>query len=286
MKIKLRDSKKYIAEIIDSMLANPLIWNDWSALYIQNIDFIEITSSDEKLITAETILESYLDNLDGMALLAGNDGIFIMGKNIPETDLLKIGYHINDFIIDFKTTEPVIQVFNLYFDHDKFVHLILKNIDTLSHLESYLNTTDKKQSSIFIKSELFTDDSIKLDQGINKKKRALIIEDDAITRWMIRKTLQNDCTISMASSVNKAFSVYQTYRPDIVFLDINLPDGSGFDVLQWIIRHDPGAYVVMFSGNDNILNISKANELGAKGFICKPFIKDNLLEYLYRCTGR
>ena len=169
MKIKLRDSKKYIAEIIDSMLANPLIWNDWSALYIQNIDFIEITSSDEKLITAETILESYLDNLDGMALLAGNDGIFIMGKNIPATDLLKIGYHINDFIIDFKTTEPVIQVFNLYFDHDKFVHLILKNIDTLSHLESHLNTTDKKQSSSFIKSELFTDDSIKLDQGINKK---------------------------------------------------------------------------------------------------------------------
>jgi len=73
---------------------------------------------------------------------------------------------------------------------------------------------------------------------------------------------------------------YMTYQPDVVFLDINLPDKNGYEVLQWIMRNDPGANVVMFSSNDHMDNITDALDAGASGFIGKPFIKKQLLDYI------
>lgn len=102
------------------------------------------------------------------------------------------------------------------------------------------------------------------------------MEDDAVTRWMVRNALKNECEFITAPSANKAFAMFSSFTPDVVFLDINLPDNSGYAVLEWILKNDPGACVVMFSSNGQLDNIVQAMEKGASGFISKPFLREHL----------
>lgn len=122
-----------------------------------------------------------------------------------------------------------------------------------------------------------------LDEKVAKSARVLLIEDDPVTRWMVRKTLKRDCILATASSAGKAYAAYASYAPDVVFLDINLPDASGHDVLAWIMRNDPGAWVVMFTASNTAEDVSRALGGGARGYIAKPFIKEKLLEYVNDC---
>ena len=98
---------------------------------------------------------------------------------------------------------------------------------------------------------------------------------------MVRKALKDECELVTAPEGNKVFSLYASYQPDIVFLDINLPDLNGYDVLDWIMNNDPGACVVMFSSNNDMDNIVSCMGYGAKGFVSKPFSKDKLLHYIH-----
>ena len=112
-------------------------------------------------------------------------------------------------------------------------------------------------------------------------KKFLLIEDDPITRWMVRRTIKSECELLTASTANKAFSVFGSFHPDIVFLDIDLPDQNGKQVLQWLMANDPGICVVMFSSNNNLENITETLAGGASGFIPKPFFKQDLLHYIH-----
>ena len=75
---------------------------------------------------------------------------------------------------------------------------------------------------------------------------------------------------------------YVNKAPDVLFLDIGLPDIDGHAVLEKIFKLDPDAYVVMFSGNKDRDNVMKAVELGAKGFVGKPFTSEKLLQYIQK----
>ncbi len=80
-----------------------------------------------------------------------------------------------------------------------------------------------------------------------------------------------------------ALDKYTNIAPDILFLDINLPDVTGHELLEKILILDPDAYVIMLSGNCDRDNITQAISKGAKGFIAKPFTKDKLFQYIDRC---
>lgn len=83
-----------------------------------------------------------------------------------------------------------------------------------------------------------------------------------------------------APTAHQAFAKFQAFQPDVVFLDIDLPDKNGREVLSWIMHNDPGVTVVMFSSNSSLDNISQSIEEGASGFIAKPFLKESLLHYI------
>jgi CheY-like chemotaxis protein len=115
--------------------------------------------------------------------------------------------------------------------------------------------------------------------------KVLLVEDDPVTRWMVRHALKNECQLATAATANRAFALYPSWKPDIVFLDINLPDNNGLAVLEWIKRNDPGACVVMFSSINNMDSIAGALETGANGFVAKPFLKESLVHYIHKNMG-
>jgi len=110
--------------------------------------------------------------------------------------------------------------------------------------------------------------------------QVLLVEDDDLTRRVAGNVLKHEHVLITAANAYEAVVNYLLHAPEIVFLDIDLPDQSGFGVLEQITACDPDAYVVMFSGNDSLDNIVNALTRGAQGFITKPFEKSRLRHYL------
>ncbi|MFZ4541323.1 MAG: response regulator [Rickettsiales bacterium] len=108
----------------------------------------------------------------------------------------------------------------------------------------------------------------------------MVVEDDLLTRRILSHAFKENYALILTQNAHEAVADYLLYAPDVVFLDIGLPDASGFDVLKQIIACDPDAYVVMFSSNHFPDNVSKAMDAGASGFIAKPFKKENLSGFI------
>ena len=116
-----------------------------------------------------------------------------------------------------------------------------------------------------------------------KKPKALLIEDDRTTRRVIRSYMKDDCDLIVAGNMHTGANICNTLKPDIIFLDIELPDGSGHQFLEWAVQKNPDAFVVMMSGHCDNNNVMKAVESGARGFIAKPFDEKKMQFFLNEC---
>ncbi len=101
--------------------------------------------------------------------------------------------------------------------------------------------------------------------------RAVIIDDEADARFVLRKKLETDFSdilkiVGEADSVAEGIEVLSTSDPDLVFLDIKMRDGNGFDILQAL--SDPAFEVIFVTAYDNFA--VKAFQFSAFGYIMKP----------------
>lgn len=110
----------------------------------------------------------------------------------------------------------------------------------------------------------------------------LIVEDDPFSRVLIKKSLEGFGNASIAEDGRMALAQYFKIAPDILFLDIGLPDINGHDVLAKILKHDPHAFIIMLSGKGDKDNIMKTIQNGAKGFVGKPFTREKLAQYIQK----
>lgn len=113
--------------------------------------------------------------------------------------------------------------------------------------------------------------------------RVLLVEDDRTTRRLFSKAIGQYCQVIEACNAGKDISKCMAFDPDIVFLDLSQPDDSGYDTLKWIMRCDPNAYVVLFSGRCDPLHILKAMQYGVKGYVPKPFNPNLMMHHIAQC---
>jgi two-component system chemotaxis response regulator CheY len=116
-----------------------------------------------------------------------------------------------------------------------------------------------------------------------KHAELMMIEDDPFTRRLVENVVQKEMPLTGLGDATRAIDTYARLAPDILFLDINLPDVTGHELLDKILALDPEAYVVMLSGNADRDNITQAMKRGAKGFIAKPFTREKIHQYIERC---
>jgi DNA-binding NtrC family response regulator len=111
----------------------------------------------------------------------------------------------------------------------------------------------------------------------NSNEQILVVDDDEVIRWTLREALQSwGFAIVEAGSAAEAVREFRTELPSAVLLDIDLPDGSGLDVLREIKREHPEAIVIMITGNVQIDNTISALRGGAYDFIAKPINLEEL----------
>lgn len=101
--------------------------------------------------------------------------------------------------------------------------------------------------------------------------RIQIVEDDRYLSNGIVLSLQEiGAEFTQSASVHQAKEDYAWRAPDLVILDVNLPDGSGYDYLKWLRRRS-GIPVLMLTANDTELDEVTGLSLGADDYMSKPF---------------
>ena len=108
----------------------------------------------------------------------------------------------------------------------------------------------------------------------------MVVDDDLFTQRLVKNSISKHGDVVFAADGCRALELYVAKAPDILFLDIELPDTTGHEVLEKIFQLDPHAFVVMLSGNGDRDNVLKAVEIGASGFVGKPFPRNRLCQYI------
>ena len=113
-------------------------------------------------------------------------------------------------------------------------------------------------------------------------KNILIVDDAAFMRMMIKDILTKNGYNIAAEAENGKIAVdkYNEVKPDLVLMDITMPEMSGLEALKHIKENDPNAKVVICSALGQQEQLAKAIQLGAKDFIVKPFEPERLVAAL------
>ena len=110
--------------------------------------------------------------------------------------------------------------------------------------------------------------------------RILIADDHPIVASGCRTVLADepDIVLLEASDAESAERIFVAERPDICLIDINLPTVSGFELARRVLAHDGHARIIMFSMNDDPVYVTRAIDVGAKGFLSKNGDPQDLVE--------
>ena len=113
-------------------------------------------------------------------------------------------------------------------------------------------------------------------------KKILIVDDAAFMRLSLKTMLEKNGfeVVGEAENGRKAIEKYKILKPDVVTMDITMPDMDGVEALSEIMKFDSKANVIMLSAMVQEEKIRDAVLLGAKNFIVKPFKEEFLIKTL------
>lgn len=119
-------------------------------------------------------------------------------------------------------------------------------------------------------------------------KRILIVDDAAFMRMMIKNILLKNGyeVVGEAENGKIAVDLYKENKPDLVTMDITMPEMEGIDAVKAIREMDPNASIIMCSAMGQQSMVMDAIQAGAKDFIVKPFQQDRLLQAIERVLSR
>ena len=114
----------------------------------------------------------------------------------------------------------------------------------------------------------------------------MIVDDSNIIRRKIERCNDSDKFRVVAAAANgiEALELFKQTRPQVVTMDLTMPEMDGIACIQQLMALDPSLRILVISAlSDKATGIS-ALKKGARGFLCKPFTNDQLLEALTELT--
>ncbi|MCQ1535958.1 response regulator [Methanosarcina sp. KYL-1] len=118
--------------------------------------------------------------------------------------------------------------------------------------------------------------------------RIMIVDDAEFMRMVIKDILlkHGHEVVAEAARGEEAIFKYLEVRPDIVLMDIIMPDMEGTETLQRLLNMDPEAKVVMCSSLGQQSVVTKSIKIGAQDFIVKPFEPSRILDVIARIADQ
>lgn len=126
----------------------------------------------------------------------------------------------------------------------------------------------------------FTYQKVESDVAVGLAKGTVVVVDDSkMSRKILRNLLEEAgyAVVAEATDGEEGIAAYMQYKPDIITLDITMPNLDGIEALKEIIKEDKNAKAVMISAAGQQQKIIEALKIGAEKFITKPFEKNEVI---------
>lgn len=226
---------------------------------------------------------------DGQIFISDDRDVFVMTQNTPRKSLTRFIAHISPQLSPVSPDEKPASLFETGLNWNDLMAVCMGKMKVFTAQQQKALAEQKAQDTQKERQRL-------LDMNIHKEhvktiaarreKReevnVLIVEDDVFSQTLVKGTVGKSYPVVGAKNGFEAITLYADKAPDIMFLDIDLPDITGHDVLGKILKMDPQAYIVMLSGNGDKDNVLQAVQGGAKGFVGKPFTREKLFQYIQK----
>jgi len=117
-------------------------------------------------------------------------------------------------------------------------------------------------------------------EHVNTKKKALIVDDEPNVRRLLHTILSKTFEVFEAEDGRQAIEMVNSQKPDVVLMDMMMPKMDGLTACH-LIKSDPATKsipVIMVTAIGFELNIKLSQQMGASGYITKPFSSEELLD--------
>ncbi|SFV11138.1 response regulator [Pseudoduganella namucuonensis] len=124
---------------------------------------------------------------------------------------------------------------------------------------------------------------------MHDKTRLLLVDDHAVVREGYRRLLDarpDLAIVGEAGTAREAFEQYRLHAPDVVVLDLGLPDIGGVELIRRLVQRDAGARVLVFTMHREPIFANQALRAGALGYVTKSSPPDELVAAVYRVAAR
>ncbi len=118
--------------------------------------------------------------------------------------------------------------------------------------------------------------------------KILIVDDAAFMRMMVKDILVKGGHEVVGEGENgvKAVEKYKELSPELVLMDITMPELDGIGAVRQIKAFDPNAKIIMCSAMGQQAMVLEAIQAGARDFIVKPFQQERIIEAVDKCLGK
>ncbi len=118
-----------------------------------------------------------------------------------------------------------------------------------------------------------------------KKLTAMVVEDEKVANELLSSTFKNFFSeVTSAFDGKEALAKFQEHEPDIVFVDIIMPEMDGIELSRRIKEINPNQIIIVISASNDIQKISESIEVGVNSFIQKPIDTKKIIELLDNIT--
>lgn len=266
MRAHVEHAADYIRSLAASIDRDPASLDSWRCVHIhpESPDRVDMT-------TLYKVQEWHKDTDCDVVLCADGDALII--SRSQQGLMLQ---HVVELLTGQMHAAPELMHYDLFRDWRVMRALLANKADGLERKgEQISHPTLMPHDGLRVRFS-----EVKASRAARAVRSVMVVDDDPLTRRMVVGAFKERYALLNAGDAEEAITNYLLHAPDIVFLDIGLPNISGFAVLNEIMAIDPDAYVVMLSGNDYLDNVTKALTEGAMGFVAKPFVKEKLRHYI------
>jgi DNA-binding response OmpR family regulator len=108
-------------------------------------------------------------------------------------------------------------------------------------------------------------------------KKILVVDDEPEVRTLMEHFLtERGYEVRIAENGRLGLQAFETFNPDVVLLDMHMPEMDGLETLKHLVARAPSLPVIMVTVNDDVATTSRLLELGAADYVPKPFNLDYL----------
>lgn len=268
MRIFHENTGSYIQALAASIGKDPASLETWCCLHLHPGEGEEITHG-----LAQKVKETHPE-LDCDIVFCADGDLLLVGRGMNPAELRSLA----DLLMLDAASNAEIAVYDLFLDWSRIRSLLLSKAGKEERLPGRNRSEQADFGEVDSLQEAFAE-ARKLRES-RHPQYVMVVDDDPLTRRLVAGAFKEKYAFITAADAHEAIANYLLYAPDIVFLDINMPGIGGFAVLRQLIASDPDAYVIMFSGNSYLDNVTAALSEGASGFVAKPFKKEKLRHYI------